>query len=97
MNNEGVIINVGRGNAVDEDALLSALNSHLLKAAVLDVFDVEPLPEGHPFWQHPRAFVTSHTAAPTAADLVAVAMKTNLDRYLAGDTLQGLYSEAKGY
>ena len=97
MNNEGIVINVGRGNAVDEDALLSALNSHLLKAAVLDVFDVEPLPEGHPFWQHPRAFVTSHTAAPTAADLVAVAMKPNLDRYLAGDTLQGLYSEAKGY
>jgi phosphoglycerate dehydrogenase-like enzyme len=97
MNKDGVVINVGRGNAVDEDALLTALNNHLIKAAVLDVFDVEPLPEGHPFWQHPRVFVTSHTAAPTAVDLVAIAMKTNLDRYLAGDTLQGIYSEAKGY
>ena len=97
MNDDGVVINVGRGNAVNEDALLTALNDHLIKAAVLDVFDVEPLPGEHPFWQHPRIFVTSHTAAPTAADLVAVAMKTNLDRYIAGDTLQSTYSEAKGY
>ena len=91
------MINVGRGNAIDDDALLHALDNNSLRAAVLDVFTTEPLPEDHRFWQHPRVHITSHTAAPTAIDLVAIAMADNLERYLAGDTLEGLFVEAKGY
>ena len=97
MSDEAIVINVGRGNAIDDDALLHALDNNNLRAAVLDVFTTEPLPEDHRFWQHPRVHITSHTAAPTAIDLVAIAMADNLERYLAGDTLEGLFIEAKGY
>ena len=97
MSDEAIVINVGRGNAIDDDALLHALDNNSLRAAVLDVFTTEPLPEDHRFWQHPRVHITSHTAAPTAIDLVAIAMADNLERYLAGDTLEGLFVEAKGY
>ena len=97
MSDEAIVINVGRGNAIDDDALLHALDNNNLRAAVLDVFTTEPLPEDHRFWQHPRVHITSHTAAPTAINLVAMAMADNLERYLAGDTLEGLFVEAKGY
>lgn len=97
MSDEAIVINVGRGNAIDDDALLHALDNNRLQAAVLDVFTTEPLPQDHRFWQHPHVHITSHTAAPTAIDLVAIAMADNLERYLAGDTLEGLFVEAKGY
>ena len=97
MKDDAIVINVGRGNAIDNDALLEALDNQTLRAAVLDVFTEEPLADEHPFWQYPQVFVTSHTSAPTAIDLVALAMRDNLHRYLAGDKLEGLYVEAKGY
>lgn len=97
MADDAIVINVGRGNAIDDDALLRALDRQTLRAAVLDVFTIEPLPDEHPFWQHPQIFVTSHTSAPTAINLVALAMRENLYRYLAGDALKGLYLESKGY
>lgn len=97
MSNDAIVINVGRGNAIHEDALLHALDNQSLRAAVLDVFTTEPLPESHRFWWHPRVHITSHTAAPTAIDLVALAMRDNLERYLVGDALEGLFAQAKGY
>lgn len=97
MSNDAIVINVGRGNAIHEDALLHALDNQSLRAAVLDVFTTEPLPESHRFWWHPRVHITSHTAAPTAIDLVALAMRDNLERYLIGDALEGLFAQAKGY
>lgn len=97
MNDEAIVINVGRGNAINDDALLHALDNQRLRAAVLDVFSSEPLPNDHSFWEHPRVYITSHTAAPTAINLVASAMEGNLERYLAGDALEGLFVEAKGY
>lgn len=56
--------NVGRGATVDEDALLSALDTHLA-AAVLDCFTQEPLAPGHPFWTHPHVLVSPHTSSRT--------------------------------
>lgn len=97
MSNDAIVINVGRGNAIDDEALVQALDNQRLSAAVLDVFATEPLPSTHLFWQHPRIYITSHTAAPTAVDLVAVAMKRNLGRYLSGEVLDGLFVDAKGY
>jgi len=97
MSNKAIVINIGRGNAVDDEALLRALDTNTISTAVLDVFTTEPLPNYHRFWQHPRVHVTSHTAAPTAIDLVATAMKDNFERYLAGDALEDLFVASKGY
>lgn len=54
--------NVGRGTTVDERALLDALRSGRIGEAYLDVFETEPLPRDHPFWELPNCFVTPHTA-----------------------------------
>jgi glyoxylate/hydroxypyruvate reductase A len=59
------VINVARGaHLVDED-LLSLIDSGHVAGATLDVFRTEPLPAGHPFWQHPKITVTPHTSART--------------------------------
>jgi phosphoglycerate dehydrogenase-like enzyme len=79
-----VLVNVARGVLVDEQALLESLDSEHLRAAILDVFQNEPLPTDHPFWSHPSVHVTPHNAAggigrlSRQADLFA----QNLDRYL---------------
>ena len=54
--------NVGRGATVDENALLEALRSGRVGEAYLDVFQTEPLPPSHPFWETPNCFITPHTA-----------------------------------
>ncbi|MCV7010791.1 phosphoglycerate dehydrogenase [Mycolicibacterium madagascariense] len=59
-----VVVNVGRGGAVDTDALLAELNSGRLRAA-LDVTDPEPLPDGHPLWSAPNLLLTPHVAGST--------------------------------
>jgi phosphoglycerate dehydrogenase-like enzyme len=60
-----IFVNVGRGSAVDEAALIEALEKDKLAAAVLDVFQQEPLPETHPFWTTPNLLMTYHTSAPS--------------------------------
>jgi phosphoglycerate dehydrogenase-like enzyme len=59
-----VVVNAGRGNAVDTDALLAELTSGRLRAA-LDVTDPEPLPPGHPLWSAPNLVITPHVAGST--------------------------------
>jgi phosphoglycerate dehydrogenase-like enzyme len=93
---DSIVINVGRGNAVDETALKHSLDSGKLKAAVLDVFDIEPLPQDHWYWAHDRVFITSHTAAPTPSSAVITVFAKNLRLFLADqpfDTVDAI----KGY
>ena len=72
------IINGGRGPQVNDEDLLVALGSGKLGGAALDVFAVEPLPQDHPFWRHPKVRVWPHVAAQTnatsAADQVSAAI-----------------------
>jgi glyoxylate/hydroxypyruvate reductase len=90
-------INCARGAHLVEADLLAALASGRLSAAVLDAFAEEPLPPGHPFWQHPRIIVTPHVAAathpPTAAPIIAEALR----RCAAGKPLAHLVNATLGY
>ena len=92
-----IVINIGRGNAIDDDALLTALKNGAVGAAVLDVFREEPLPKSHLYWQQENVYITSHTSAPTLERFVAQAMATNLERFIAGQDLLGTFDASKGY
>lgn len=62
---DAVVINIARGAHVVDEDLLAALDSGKLMAAVLDVFNQEPLPADHPYWLHPKVKMTPHVAAVT--------------------------------
>lgn len=92
-----VLINVGRGNAVDESALVDALNAEKLAAAVLDVFDKEPLPEDHPFWTTPNLYMTFHTSAISYPEDLTKLFIENYQLYQEGKPLKYVVDFEKGY
>ena len=94
---EAVLINAGRGSAVVQSALLNALDTHRLRAAVLDVFEQEPLPDDHPFWTHPDILVTQHTAAASRPKDIISVFADNLKRYQANQSLLYTIDFNKGY
>ena len=83
------LINVGRGDLVDETALIEALASGRLAGAGLDVFSVEPLPAESPLWDMPNVIVTAHDSGATAGsnDRAASIFAENLGRYGRGEPL----------
>ena len=92
-----LLINVGRGNVVDDAALLRALDDGLLQAAILDVFEQEPLPEQHPFWTREDVIVTSHTAAPTPPAAAVSVFMENYWRFTRGEPLLHRVDFDRGY
>jgi phosphoglycerate dehydrogenase-like enzyme len=92
-----IFINVGRGNAVDEAALANALSERKLAAAVLDVFDQEPLPKEHPFWSTPNLYMTYHTSAISYPEDLTRVFLENYHLYLEGKPLKYVVDFEKGY
>ncbi len=92
-----LFINVGRGAAVDESALLDALRQHKIAAAVLDVFEKEPLPTDHPFWTIPNLHMTFHTAAPSLPEDISKIFIENYPLYTSGKPLKYQVDFEKGY
>lgn len=91
------VINAGRGGHVVEPDLLAALDSGHLSGAALDVFAVEPLPQDHPFWTHPKVTVTPHNASITDARFVARLVVENIARVERGAPPLNLVDFARGY
>ena len=92
-----VVVNAGRGDTLDTEALVQALEARRLAAAVLDVFEEEPLPSTHPLWHTPGVFISSHTAAPSfPADIVGVFVD-NYRRYVRGEALRYQVDFERGY
>ena len=99
MKRDAVLINIGRGGTVDEDALIDALRGHRIRGAALDVFEVEPLPDGHPLWQLDNVLISPHTADHTH-DAHARAMSffiENLRRFRAGESLDNVVDKVEQY
>jgi phosphoglycerate dehydrogenase-like enzyme len=92
-----VIINVGRGNAVDGSALVDALHNNQIAAAVLDVTDPEPLPEEHPFWTTPNLLLTFHTSAISYPEDMVKLFIENYRLYIAGKPLKYQVDFERGY
>jgi phosphoglycerate dehydrogenase-like enzyme len=99
MKPSAVLMNVGRGPAIDERALIRALESGRIRGAALDVFDKEPLPVEHPFWQMPNVLVSPHTADRVEGFLAPAfeCFFENLDRFLKGQPLLNVVDKLAGY
>ncbi len=92
-----VFINVGRGNSVDEPALVKALYEGKLAAAILDVFEKEPLPEDHPFWTTPNLYMTFHTSAISYPEDLTKLFIENYQLYIEGKPLKYIVDFERGY
>jgi glyoxylate/hydroxypyruvate reductase A len=91
------LINMGRGPHVVDADLLAALDAGRLEAATLDVFTEEPLPESHPFWNHPKILVTAHSAGTSIPGTAVVTIAANIRRAMAGERLSQQVDLSRGY
>jgi len=99
MKRDAAIINIGRGPLVVEPALIAALHANRIRGAALDVFDEEPLPEGHPFYGFENVLLSPHSADHTR-DWVDEAMKVfleNFERFRTGQPLLNIVDKRAGY
>jgi phosphoglycerate dehydrogenase-like enzyme len=87
-----ILVNIGRGVLVDDKALLAGLERNKPGLAILDVFREEPLPPGHPYWDHPKVRVTGHTSSSGHGTLVRADgfFLENLSRFESGRPLLSL-------
>jgi len=92
-----ILVNVARGPIVDEEALIDALRRRIIRAAVLDVFEREPLHADSPLWAMDNVTITSHHSGLNIPDDIIDFFLENLQRFRAGDRLNGLVDPARGY
>ncbi len=91
------IINVGRGEHLEEEDLVQFISDGHLSGASLDVFAEEPLPASSPLWKHPRIHVTPHIASITNPESVAPQIINNYHRMKENRPLLNIVSRVKGY
>lgn len=99
MKPTGVIINLGRGNAIDEPALIKALSENWIRGAALDVFETEPLPAGHPLYAEEKLLMSAHTADHTDTwmeDSTRIFLE-NFRLWEAGQPLKNYVDKSVGY
>ncbi|MEO8591782.1 MAG: D-2-hydroxyacid dehydrogenase [Candidatus Solibacter sp.] len=99
MKPDAVVINLGRGPVIDEAAMVKALTEKRIKGAALDVFEKEPLPEGHPFYKLENVLLSPHSADHTAT-WTQQAMHFFLkqfEKYAEGQPLENVVQKKLGY
>lgn len=99
MKPDAIFMSFGRGDVVDEAALVGALQQKQIRAAILDVFEVEPLPATSPLWEMENVYISPHTSALStyymerAMEIIA----HNLRAYLVGGAMRNVVDIEKGY
>ena len=101
LNPNAIVLNVGRGTAIDTDALCDALYGGRIAGAALDVTDPEPLPEDHPLWDAPRTLITPHISGgyslPETLEQICGIFAENLERFRKGEPLRNVVDMETGY
>ncbi len=99
MKPSAIFINIGRGKVVDLAALTRALGNGEIAGAGLDVFEEEPLPEGHPLWAMENVMITPHVAAISdrIEDRRIVLILENIQRFRDGEPLLNVVDNKRGY
>ena len=96
-----IVLNVGRGTAIDTDALSDALYAGKITGAALDVTDPEPLPADHPLWSAPGALITPHISGgyslPETLSQICDIFAENLERFRKGEALRNVVDMGTGY
>lgn len=97
---QAIVVNVGRGNSIDEEALLSELHAGRLLAA-LDVFQTEPLPQDSPFYDCPNLLLTPHVSGnmtlPYTVQQICDLFLADFERFVKGERPERLVDVARGY
>jgi len=91
------VINVARGGHLVDEDLLALLDNGHLAGATLDVFRTEPLPAGHPFWDHPRITTTPHTSARTLREESIAQIAGKILAMERGEAVAGVVDPQRGY
>ena len=99
MKPSAVLINIGRGPVVDEGALIRALERKRIRGAALDVFAVEPLPAGHPFYKLENVLLSPHSAdhTPDWEERTMRLFLDNFERFRRGEPLLNVVNKKLGY
>lgn len=99
MKSSAVLVNIARGEILDENALAKALEDRVIAGACLDVFETEPLAGDSPLWKLENCIITPHCAAMSPQYMVRATdlFCRNLDAYLKGETMPTLVDPRRGY
>ena len=99
MKRGAVLINIGRGQLVDEPAMIRALKEGHLAGAALDVFSTEPPPAESPLWDMPNVIISPHSASTVTQENARITdiFCDNLKRYLSGQPLRNVLDTEKLY
>jgi phosphoglycerate dehydrogenase-like enzyme len=100
MKPDAVIVNIGRGSAIDQPALVDALEKKAIGGAFLDVTTPEPLPADHPLWSLPNAHISMHLSGQAQDKMFvrsADRFLENLGKYLRGESVAPVFDPRLGY
>lgn len=99
MKNDSYIINISRGNIIDEKSLIKHIENKKIKGAALDVFENEPLSENSPLWNYNNVYITPHNSwvSEMRNDRRFEAIYNNLKSYINNENLINVIDLSKGY
>lgn len=99
MKRSAVLVNIGRGVIVRLDDLADALAAGTIAGAALDVFEIEPLPSGHPLWSMENVILTPHVAghSPRIAERHLAVLVGNIGRFVRGKPLANVVDKRRWF